>query len=280
MAIGFTTALSSCKKDEEPDNETKIVVPEGALPHLFSVSPTKKVFFAKGNLQYQASTNTWRFAANQWDTISLNDNRLRSATYDGWIDQFRYGTSGYLGVMPYSYTNEPWETYEDIPSTNISGTNYDWGIYNPISNAGNKAGLWRSLTYDEIGYMLYQRSFLGYPFGLGKLEFPDETEMVGVFIFPDDSEKKSEDYMNNSIKMSIAELNESGTVFLPRNRSIFWTELAIYMFGSTRDKDVSPHSMKSVDMEFIDYYLWGPQGIGRPYGCVRLVCDYEEQNNK
>lgn len=36
--------------------------PEGTLSGLFSVSATKQVRFAKGNLQYRASTNTWRFA--------------------------------------------------------------------------------------------------------------------------------------------------------------------------------------------------------------------------
>ncbi len=285
MAIGFTTALSSCKKDEEPDNETKIVVPEGALPHLFSVSPTKKVFFAKGNLQYQASTNTWRFAENQWDTIG-SANRNRSDTYDGWIDLFSYGTSGYQGAMPYNfYNSQSWNTYEEIPNIDISGTNYDWGIYNPISNAGNKAGLWRSLTYDEIIYMLFQRSFLGYSFGLGTLEFPDETEMAGAFIFPDDSEEKSEMYMNNCIKMSVSKLNESGSIFLPFDGNMefgsYDNRFSIYYFGSAREETyISPRRIRPVDLEFQYDYLWPPQGEGRDYGCVRLVCDYEKPNNK
>ena len=44
-------------------------VPEGALSGEFSVSATTKVHFSQGNLQYQASTNNWRFAAHQYDTI-------------------------------------------------------------------------------------------------------------------------------------------------------------------------------------------------------------------
>lgn len=272
MAIGFTTALSSCKKDEEPDNETKIVVPEGALPHLFSVSPTKKVFFANGNLQYQASTNTWRFAANQWDTIGCG-NILRSATYEGWIDLFSYGTSGYNGAVPYKFYGQ----YEDLPTNDISGTNYDWGGYNPISNAGNKAGLWRSLTYDEIRYMLYQRSFIGYSFGLGKLKLQNDSEMIGVFIFPDDSENYSDNYSSNVIKMSVSELEATGTVFLPYTGVInqMWSgsyfydkdHLSVYLLGSPKC------------LEFVTGYLWPPTQ-SREYGCVRLVCDYKEQNNK
>lgn len=72
------------------------IVPEGALNGLFSVSATKKVYFSKGNLQYQASTNTWRFATNQWDfvggttesrcnfgNVSGSSNNNISQTYNG-----------------------------------------------------------------------------------------------------------------------------------------------------------------------------------------------------
>ena len=88
----------SCHKEEE----TETIPPEGALTHAFSVSSTKKVYFAKGNLQYRASTDTWRFAENQWDTIG-SANMNRSSTYDGWIDLFYYGTSGYNNCFPYNY---------------------------------------------------------------------------------------------------------------------------------------------------------------------------------
>lgn len=42
-----------------------ICATEGALSGLFSVSADKQVYFSKGDLQYQASTDTWRFAENQ-----------------------------------------------------------------------------------------------------------------------------------------------------------------------------------------------------------------------
>ena len=51
----------------------------------FSVSATKKVRFSPGNLQYQASTKTWRFAEHQYDYIG-DANRNISPTYSGWID--------------------------------------------------------------------------------------------------------------------------------------------------------------------------------------------------
>ena len=41
----------------------------GKLPGSFSVSGEKKVCFSQGNLQYQGSTGTWRFATHQYDFI-------------------------------------------------------------------------------------------------------------------------------------------------------------------------------------------------------------------
>jgi hypothetical protein len=35
--------------------------------------------------------------------------------------------------------------------------NYDWGVYNPITNGGNKEGLWRTPTPEEMKYILQER---------------------------------------------------------------------------------------------------------------------------
>lgn len=90
-------------------NEVMINCPAGAINGIFSVSDTTKVYFSQGNLQYQASTNTWRFAENQWDLIDKETNKLSSATYDGWIDRFGWGTSGWdSGAKCYQpYSNIP-----------------------------------------------------------------------------------------------------------------------------------------------------------------------------
>ena len=54
-------------------------------PHAFLVSDSMQVYFSPGNLQYKASTNTWRFAINPWDCIGDANNNI-SSTYDGWIE--------------------------------------------------------------------------------------------------------------------------------------------------------------------------------------------------
>lgn len=45
----------------------------GAISGLFSVGATQQVWFSQGNLQYRASTNTWRFAENQWDYVGTQN---------------------------------------------------------------------------------------------------------------------------------------------------------------------------------------------------------------
>ena len=90
----------------------------------FSLSETKKVRFARGNLMYQPSTNTWRIADRQFDLVggksnkepkgvhgtiwhinSKNGKRERSSNqisdrtkYDGWLDLFSWGASGWYGA--------------------------------------------------------------------------------------------------------------------------------------------------------------------------------------
>ena len=83
--------LISCEQKPNETDNTDI---------RFAVSENSYVAFAKGNLQYQASTNTWRFADKQYDVIG-EENANVSENYDGWIDLFGWGTSGYNNRMPY-----------------------------------------------------------------------------------------------------------------------------------------------------------------------------------
>lgn len=127
----------------------------GKLPGRFSVSATTQVSFSMGNLQYQASTDTWRFAENQYDVIG-KDNKNMSSTYSGWIDLFGWGTSGYESKYPYMNSTD-YSDYGD-EGNDIAGTDYDWGVYNAISNGGNKAGMWRTLTSGEWYYLFDTRT--------------------------------------------------------------------------------------------------------------------------
>lgn len=132
----------------------------GALSGVFSVSRDRKVRFSKGNLQYRITDGVWQFAEHQYDTVGGNiSNPI--------IDQFGFGTSGWAesGTVAYHPTDVSTVAadydayYADANLTTMSGymEKRDWGIYNPIVNGGNQAGLWRTLTGTEWGYVLTKR---------------------------------------------------------------------------------------------------------------------------
>ena len=140
-------------------------VEPGDLPYpglgtgIFSVSSTKKVRFATGNLQYQASTGTWRFAQNQWIIIGdAPGNNVSSgrSTQSAWIDLFGYGTSG-VNYQPWITTSQSSSNSSSYAQGNINNTVNDWGV-NEISNGGNQPNKWRTLTKGEWEYLCNSRS--------------------------------------------------------------------------------------------------------------------------
>ena len=149
----------------------EVVAPTGAVPDgRFTInSDGDQVYFAAGNLQYQRSTNTWRIAEHQWDYIGggsfggnvsgSNNASISNPDYNGWIDLFGWGTSGYDNTSndtcakryhPYDYlkTNinvSDKNPYGYGPSTNMTNSNYlagananyDWGVYHSNPSTGD-----------------------------------------------------------------------------------------------------------------------------------------------
>ncbi|MCR5364875.1 MAG: hypothetical protein K6E67_01855 [Prevotella sp.] len=166
----------------------------GELNGVFTISASGgKVQFSQGNLQYQASTNTWRFATNQYDYIgNAAGNTSPSSTQSAWIDYFNWGTSGYNhGANRY----EPWSTSTtrsdyyaygsssknlyDAKDDNSMRGKADWG-YNAISNGGNTENSgWRVLTKDEWAYLINTRSET-YRYAKGTIHGTN-----GLMLFPD-----------------------------------------------------------------------------------------------
>ena len=152
----------------------------GALTGKFSTNSTgtKAIRFSQGNLQYQASTNTWRFATHQYDTIG-KDNEKISETYNGWIDLFGWGTSGYNNKFPYMNSVDP-ANYGAGVRVSITNTEYDWGVHNAISNGGNTKGVWRTLDY-ELASIIKNRPNADKLFGFGTV-----NGVHGLILLPDD----------------------------------------------------------------------------------------------
>ena len=179
-------------------------IPEGALNGLFSVSADKKVRFSKGNLQYQASTNTWRFAENQYDYIG-DENENISSTYNGWIDIFGWGT----GNNPTNY------------STNTSEYRQfnDWG--GNLPSIGEKT--WYTPTYLEWGYLFEGRENANNLYGAacidginGVVILPDNwVDIEGITFNSGMSSSNSYVSVNNYTLLQWKALEENGAVFLP-----------------------------------------------------------------
>lgn len=135
---------------------------DGMSKYSYSVSSFKRVGFSRGNLQYQASTNTWRFAEHQYDCIG-QDNTLISPVNSEWIDLFGWGTSGWnsgaVAYQPYSTSTDDtnyWPGGDRLNDLTDETLYADWGVYNSITNGGNKQGVWHTLNSSEWRYLLGQ----------------------------------------------------------------------------------------------------------------------------
>ena len=200
----------------------------GTINGVFSVGENSYVSFSQGNLQYQASTDTWRFAENQWDYVGWANSNI-SQTYDGWIDLFCWGTSGYNhGATAY----QPWSTSTSNSSYYAYGSSSynlnsqtgqaDWG-YNPISNGGNQENSgWRTLTQSEWYYVFNTRTTLtGVRYAKARVNgingviiLPDNWNNTNFVLFNSNSSGSS--FSSNVISSSQwSTLQNAGAVFLP-----------------------------------------------------------------
>ena len=185
----------------------------------FSVGENRWVVFAQGNLQYNAGTNSFRFAHNQYDLIGDGNSDIAS-DYSGWIDLMGWGTSGAGTCYPYLSTDN---TADYGPSTgSISGTEYDWGVHNPIENAGT-SGTWRTLTSSEWDYLLNSRS-VEKRYAKVSLSVGGNAIVNGLVLFPDDYDFEDNlvcnenrlGYSSNAISLGLwQQMEAEGAVFLP-----------------------------------------------------------------
>lgn len=231
--------FASCTKDDPIT--TNGITEGGAVYSAFSVSPSHQVRFSKGNLQYQATTDTWRFAENQYDRIGY-DNENISQYYAGWIDLFGWATSGYdcgnTYYMPYDHEYlgdyELGCGYGPLPSReyDLVGpyAECDWGVHNAISNGGNKAGLWRTLSADEWKYLINSRPNSQNLYGAASIEgsnglvlLPDDWSLPeGATFNPGMGTHEDKEYyarQNSYSKEQWLILQSSGAVFLPAGGS-------------------------------------------------------------
>lgn len=161
--------------------------PQGAIKNgLFSIRPDRRVRFSKGNLQYHPRNNEWRFADEQTEVLNTRSLTNLTANSNVWIDLFPFATSGYDGKLPYNRTNNYLHTGYYSTVRNIVGTQYDWGLHNPISNGANSPGLWFTMSSSEWGYLMFCRPNALVKHGIGMVQNSAGTYVKGLIILPDE----------------------------------------------------------------------------------------------
>ena len=288
-------------------DETPLVLKEnGAIKAAFSVAKDKKVYFSQGNLQYQASTGIWRFAENQWNFVGkskvpqyyptqpqdtgnvyINDIRCEndsiSPTYNGWIDLFGWGTSGWesgaKAYQPYDTSTNPNDYYKGSATGNAA--NIDWGVYNPISNGGNQVGLWRLPTMPEWEYLLTMRDN-----ALEKRGTATVNGVKGLIILPDDWTLPAGLTFNSGLKNNnfrnctyTAEewtrMESNGAVFLPlagyRRGVTIVRNYGLYFSSSYSEHGIEHVKFNETLLNIVESFLSHEVAIS-----VRLVQDVKK----
>ena len=192
----------------------------GGLPGVFTVDINgSKVHFSKGNIQYRASTNEWRFAENQYDFCGSSNANISSTNSD-WIDLFGWG-SGDLSITP-PYTYAQTASYGPSDERDIVGSTSDWGS-NPIINGGNEPNIWRTLTKEEWNYLLSSRDGMRFVKAVvnsidGIILFPDgyvSDSSIFSFSFVNQGNSNAQ-YASNVVNAAKwVKLDSVGCVFLP-----------------------------------------------------------------
>ena len=262
------------------------ITPTGAISGKFTINDNgDRVCFSQGNLQYQASTNTWRFAESQWNYMGDGNSNV-SETYDGWIDLFGWGTSGYnhgaVCYQPWSTSangNDYWAYGEANYNLYDQNGHADWG-YNAISNGGNTEGQWRTLTIDEWDYLFFWRPTLSDI----RYAAANVNGVNGVILLPNDWDASTYDlnsndggYESNTISATdwTNTFEANGAVFLPVAGSRHGTSVSYagsrgYYWSSSCGYSEAAHCLC-----LYGYYL-NTNNLGRYYGwSVRLVRNVE-----
>ena len=276
--------------------------PEGAINGKFTVAEGKQVYFSQGNMQYQASTSTWRFAEHQYDYVgdALNgnvyvgevkcNNANISSTYTGWIDLFGWGTSGYANgatcYQPYS-TSTTESNYNPYGSTSYNLYDQtgkaDWG-YNAISNGGNAENIgWRTLTASECGYVFTGRANASSKYGHGVVNgvngmilLPDEwTLPEGLSFISGSSAWAANSYDTDQWAL----MESNGAVFLPAagfrsNAATVSNANGGLLYWSSTHNEINAYYIRIFNNAVYPQYNNGGRNCGLS---VRLVCDVENE---
>jgi len=218
---------------------------ENALTGQFTINAGgDQVVFAKGNLQYQASSDSWRFAEHQYDfvgddeygTVYIGSTKCNGekakADYSGWIELFPWGSSNWDNPNGVN-GKEPWVRYSSQEDHYAGGdanndltgdyADADWAWHNAIE--GDEAHTWRTMTYDEWNYVFTRNDTT--LCGQARIEIGYYNYVRGLVLLPDNWEEVKPEglafyvgarlnYSKNKLTLEQWEqMATAGAVFLP-----------------------------------------------------------------
>ena len=219
------------------------VLPAGALPGVFTVSPEgKKVHFSQGNLTYDvnASTNKWKFYEHQYDCATGYDPNLIS------LFTWGYGT---------------W-------STSPNGTDYQTGDFTDWGKAFDDKGTWRTLSTAEWQYLFNYGSYQS-DIRKNKYKWATVNGVGGYVIAPDGfSGTLADTYAddaalaaNNLVFLPAAGIRDGSGVYGVGDGGVCWS--------STANDESSAY-----DVFFNSLNVYPDHGDARDLGCsVRLITE-------
>lgn len=164
------------------------------VPGKFSVSPTKEVWFASGNLvvTYKSDGNhLWEFEKNQWG-YKWGNNYENYGRINDYGSQRSYDEVDRTPISHFGWGtgNAPYEI-----SASATYDWSDWGVHFNDAGEGLNSrinGTWYTLTFDEWHYLLALRPKASDRIGHCKIYIESEGRIVsGLLILPNNWEKPS-----------------------------------------------------------------------------------------
>jgi hypothetical protein len=206
----FTSPTISLTNGKNYEQSITMSEHAGALTGAFSVSSTKQVYFAKGNLQavYPITwAHTWQFAANQWTYVgnaaantSVNSNTAGVSAV-GTVDLFGWSTDTYIYYGIKNSTDDG----------DYAGDFVEWGA---VIGSG-----WHTLSKDEWIYLLNTRTNANIKQSRGTVNsvkgfilLPDTWSLPAGLSFTD----RAGDWTTNTYSgADWTAMENAGAVFLP-----------------------------------------------------------------
>ena len=244
-----------------------VVAPVAQVP-AFSVAADKQVSFAPGNLQYTQSTQTWAFAANQYEVVGT-DNAIGGTTSSNQYGDSRYGEALADKIDLFCWSTEA-TNFGVMTSTSAGdypGSFVDWGTNQIGADAPNT---WRTLSQDEWLYIINTRPNAASLKGVaqvngvnGTVFLPDNWSCPSEVTFKSGSAGYGIDFYAGHQTFTADEwavLEAAGAVFLPAagNRggwNVFDVQFCGYYWSSTEGGNNGAYYLINYsDISGVNYY--------------------------